>query len=112
MSVNLVRPAPITYAGSDLDDVIGRHVMIRPYFHVPVSRTCFASKRSPWAFEAVVVERFGGPESDMVLVNFLDSAGPWRDCGAYHVRECHQKGTCACAACRVGGSGIRELRGA
>lgn len=108
---NLTPTAPITYSGTDPESMIGCHVLIRPYYHVPISRSGFASKRSPWAFEAVVIEPFG-LHSDSVIIEFLDRTGPWHKRAAYRVSECHRKGTCACAACCTGGTGIRELRGA
>ncbi|MGW2710747.1 hypothetical protein ACWC4J_17405 [Streptomyces sp. NPDC001356] len=104
--------APITYAGTPVADLIGRTVLVRPYYHVPESRSCLRSVRSPFTFEARVIEASG----EMVMVEFTwaaDSA-PWNKRAVFYPKELHQTAgwfrICECPACA--GDGIYEHRGA
>ncbi|WP_435270950.1 hypothetical protein [Streptomyces sp. 1222.5] len=104
---------PITHAGTAPADLVGESVLVRPYYHVPTSRSSLESTRSPFTFEGRVVETFG---EEMVIVQFTwaaDSA-PWNMRGAFFPRELHKTAgwfpICKCPACA--GDGIHEHRGA
>lgn len=109
MKVNLNKPN--THRGEKPADVVGRLVRVRPYYHVPSSRSSLTPARSPFAFEAHVLDTFG---SDMVLVRFTWGSGdaPWKHEGAYYPDELHKVWReCQCPACSYG-DGIPHLRGA
>ncbi|MEU8948804.1 hypothetical protein [Streptomyces sp. NPDC048489] len=105
--------APITHEGDKPEALVGTSVLVRPYYHVPESRSCLRSTRSPFTFEGRVIETFG---QDMVIVEFrwAQDSVPWNAKGAYLPRELHKTGgwfrICECAACI--GDGINEHRGA
>lgn len=110
IKVNMCKPN--THKGAKPADLIGETVLVRPYYHVPSGRSSLTSARSPYAFEARVIETFG---EEMVKVRYIwatDSA-PWRPEGIFYPHELHQSGwypRCFCPACK--GDGIHELRGA
>ncbi|MYX26080.1 hypothetical protein GTY75_05250 [Streptomyces sp. SID8381] len=103
---------PVTHEGTAPADLIGRTVRVRPFYHVPESRSCLRSVRSPYAFEARVIEPFG----EMVVVEFLwaEDSTPWNKRAAFYPKELHQSGgwypICQCPACA--GDGIHEHSGA
>jgi hypothetical protein len=106
-------PEPKTYAHKKPEELVGESVLVRPYYHLPESRSSLTPARSPFTFEGRVVETFG---QEMVLIQFgwaTDSA-PWNAKAAFYPRELHQTGgwfpICDCAACK--GPGIHDLRGA
>jgi hypothetical protein len=100
-----VRPIsePITHQGTDPESLIGRLVMVRPFYRVPNGRSSLKSVRSAYAFEAHVIERFG---DEMVKVRFswVSDSIPWKREAAFYPRERHQAGVCECSACK--GRGI------
>ncbi|MDP9611561.1 hypothetical protein [Streptomyces demainii] len=104
---------PITHEGTKPADLVGLLVLVRPYYHVPDGRSSLRSVRSPYTFEARVIETFS---DEMVKVRFTwasDSA-PWRMEAIFYPRELHRTGgwfpMCRCPACA--GDGIHEERGA
>lgn len=102
---------PATWEGTAPGDLVGRYVNVRPYYHVPSSRSSMASARSPYAFAARVVDVLG----DMAVVEFewADDSTPWRKRAAYWPGELHQgHSACVCPACAPMGAGIHALRGA
>ncbi|WP_338781703.1 hypothetical protein [Streptomyces sp. DG1A-41] len=100
-----VRPIrePITYKGAAPESLIGRLVMVRPFYHVPNGRSSLKSVRSAYVFEARVVECFS---DEMVKVQFTWAADgtPWPREAVFFPRELHQASVCECAACK--GRGI------
>lgn len=111
MKINLCKPS--THEGDKPADLVGNAVRVRPYYHVPESRSSLQSVRSPYAFEARVIETFA---DEMVKVRFTwatDSA-PWRTEAIFFPSELHRSGgwfpICQCPACA--GDGIHEHRGA
>ncbi|MFF4557140.1 hypothetical protein [Streptomyces sp. NPDC001422] len=105
--------APITHEGDKPEDLVGQSVLVRPYYHVPETRSCLRAVRSPFTTNAVVIETFG---QEMVKVRFMwavDSA-PWREESVFYPKELHKTGgwfpICECAACK--GDGIHEHSGA
>ncbi|MFF5371319.1 hypothetical protein [Streptomyces sp. NPDC013187] len=100
-----VRPIsePMTHEGTALDSLIGRLVMVRPFYHVPNGRSSLKSVRSAYAYEARVVERFS---DEMVKVQYTwaSDGTPWKREAVFFARELHQVHICECAACK--GRGI------
>lgn len=102
---------PVTWEGTAPADLVGRYVSVRPYYHVPTSRSSTSPARSPYTFEARVVEVL----ANMVVVEFtwVTDSAPWKPRAAFWPGELHQAhGACPCPACVSGGEGIDALRGA
>lgn len=98
---------PITYKGHSPDSLVGRLVMVRPFYRVPNGRSGLKSVRSPFVFEAHVIEVSG----DMVKVRYTWATdGPWPPVELFHPGELHQTRTCECPACK--GDGLSEHTGA
>lgn len=99
---------PITHHGHSPESLIGRLVLVRPFYHVPGSRSSLKSVRSPFVFEAHVIETCG----EMVKVHYTwtSNDAPWQREALFHPRELHQVRTCECAACK--GDGLSEHWGA
>ncbi|MFC8428571.1 hypothetical protein [Streptomyces sp. NPDC057253] len=91
---------PVTHDDDSRESLVGRVVAVRPYYHEPSGPGSFRSKRSPFTARAEVKETFG---DEMVVLRFLDDAGPWRREGAYFPRELHNVQACKCPACTSGG---------
>lgn len=105
LGLSEVRPIgePTTHKGDSPESLIGRLVLVRPYYHVPNGRSSLKSVRSAYVFEAYVVEHFG---DEMVKVRFTwetDSA-PWNREAVFFPGELHRVHECECAACK--GRGI------
>lgn len=103
---------PNTYADTLPADLVGQNVLVRPYYHVPDGRSSLTSVRSPFTFEAHVIETFA---TEMVKVRFTwaSDCAPWPMEAIFYPRELHKTSwfpLCFCAACK--GAGITELRGA
>ncbi|MFG3582540.1 hypothetical protein [Streptomyces sp. NPDC047990] len=111
MTTAVETSVPVTYEGERPEDLIGRLVLARPYYHVPQNRSSLARARSPWVFEAYVTETFG---LEMVLLKWAwDTSHPWMQQSVFYPKELHQPyGVCACPACISQGAGIHELDGA
>jgi hypothetical protein len=100
--------APVTHKGESPESLVGRSVLVRPYYHVPHGRSSLTSARSPFVFEADVIETFGG---EMVKVRFTwVTDSPWKREAIFYPNELHMVHVCECDACK--GDGIQELRGA
>lgn len=104
-----VSAAPATWEGTAPEDLVGRYVSVRPYYHVPSSRSSMTSARSAYAFAARVTETLG--EMVVVEIEWRASRAPWEPRASFHPRELHQS-TCACPACAPMGDGIAALHGA
>ncbi|MEV5883070.1 hypothetical protein AB0L74_10185 [Streptomyces sp. NPDC052020] len=104
---------PRTHAGAIPASLIGLSVMARPFYHVPESRSSLRAVRSPFTFEARVIETFGDA---MVVVEFTwdTASAPWKKRAIFYPRELHQTAgwfpVCMCPACA--GDGIHEHNGA
>lgn len=94
---------PITHKDDAPESLVGRLVMVRPFYHVPNGRSSLKSVRSAYVFEARVVERFS---DEMVKVQFTwaSDGTPWNREAVFFPRELHQVHVCECAACK--GRGI------
>ncbi|MFI0553448.1 hypothetical protein [Streptomyces scabiei] len=101
---------PVTHEGTAPADLVGRLVRVRPFYHVPESRSCLRSVRSEYTFEAHVIDTFA---SEMVRVRFdwASDSAPWNREAVFYPKELHLAyGQCQCAACA--GDGIQEHNGA
>ncbi|WP_063729024.1 hypothetical protein [Streptomyces sp. RTd22] len=96
---------PVTHADDSPDALVGHVVAVRPYYYEPSGPGSFRSKRSPFIARAEVKETFG---EEMVVLRFLEDAGPWPRDGAYYPRELHKVQACKCPACTSGGIGIHQ----
>lgn len=98
---------PVTHAEESPVDLVGRVVSVRPYYHVPTGPGAFTPARSSFSARATVKETYG---DEMVVLRFLEDAGPWPREGAYFPRELHNVRVCKCLACD--GDGIKQHQGA
>ncbi|NUR01542.1 MAG: hypothetical protein HOY79_34940 [Streptomyces sp.] len=109
-----VRPIgePITHAEDSAEMLAenGTLVRVRPFYKVPISRSFLTTVRSPFAYEAVVVNVLAGSMVTVRMRAFQDCA-PWPVQGAFDVSELHKVHVCECAACK-GKNGIQEKNGA
>ncbi|MFB7782083.1 hypothetical protein ACFC1D_05145 [Streptomyces vinaceus] len=98
---------PVTHKGHSPDSLVGRLVLVRPFYRVPSGRSGLKSVRSPFVFEAHVIEACG----DMVKVRYTWATDrPWPTVELFHPAELHQVRVCECAACK--GDGINGHTGA
>lgn len=99
---------PYTHQGDSPAELAGQLVRVRPYYSVPSGRSSLTPARSPYVFEARVIEEPFG--ADMVTVEFTwGTESPWVRRQAFYPRELHRT-DCGCAACK--GDGIGKLSGA
>lgn len=105
--VREVRPIgePITHVGEAPKSLVGRLVNVRPYYSVPSGRSSLTSVRSPFVYEAKVIETHG---EEMVQVRFtlVNDSAPWNREAAFYPKELHQAHVCECAACK--GTGLHN----
>jgi hypothetical protein len=94
---------PITHEDDAPESLVGRLVLVRPYYHVPNGRSSLKAVRCAYVFEARVIERFG---DGMVKVRFtwISDGAPWRREAVFFPNELHKVHVCECAACK--GRGI------
>ncbi|MBT2609906.1 hypothetical protein J7I97_16900 [Streptomyces sp. ISL-87] len=94
---------PITHKEQTPSSLVGRLVLVRPFYHAPSSRSGLKSVRSPFVFEAQVIETFG---EDMVKLRFTWESGntPWAETAVFYPNELHQVHVCECAACKGDGA--------
>lgn len=111
MNDSTTTTVPFTWEGTSPEDLVGKLVGVRPHYSVPSSRSSLTPARSPFTFEARVVEVFG---SESVLVEFARGTSvPWERRAMFHPHELHRAGReCACPACTAMGDGIHTLHGA
>lgn len=97
---------PVTHEGETPESLVGRLVLVRPFYCVPTSRSGLGSARSPFVFEAHVIEMSGG---EMVKVRFdWVSDTPWYREAVFFPRELHRVQECECAACK--GDGMHDRK--
>lgn len=99
---------PVTHKGDSPESVVGRLVLVRPYYKVPGGRSSLSRARSPFVFSAQVAETFG---ENMVKVRYSwETETPWGREAIFYPGELHVVHVCECAACK--GDGIQGLEGA
>jgi hypothetical protein len=98
---------PRTFKHARAEDLVGRLLHARPYYHVPAGRSCLISARSPWTVPVYINSASFGDALRGTIHH--DFKGPWLAQQSFYVRELHMD-DCGCAACC--GDGIHRLHGA